>query len=217
MEIGPAKIILTRDAVIRHRELCVELFGGRAPAVRSGSAVAAGRVRGLEMSRKPRGLAMRGTSAVSTIVNVRDFAGGVEPCARFYHGAWGTGHDDDYPYFLDAFLHSSLTPTAIPRFYVLAIEDRIIGCYGIVTMDWVSRQDLHPWFAGLFVAERFRGHDYGRLLLTHAADEARRMGLPTLYLTTDHHGYYERCGWERIEDGYDMKGRPARIYRLAVA
>ena len=157
---------------------------------------------------------MRDTSAVPTILNVRDFPGGIEPCARFYHAVWGT--KENHPFFRDAFLHSSQAPTALPRFFVLALGEEIIGCYGIVTMDWVSRQDLHPWFAGLFVAEQFRGRDHGRLLLEHAAREARRMGIPRLYLTTDHEGYYERCGWQRIEDARDLKGRPARIYRLRV-
>ena len=42
--------------------------------------------------------------------------------------------------------------------------------------------------------------------------EAALAGFSTLYLTTDHDGYYEKYGWTRIEDGYDRDGEPCRIY-----
>ncbi|HAW70392.1 MAG TPA: GNAT family N-acetyltransferase, partial [Firmicutes bacterium] len=43
--------------------------------------------------------------------------------------------------------------------------------------------------------------------------EARNIGFSVIYLTTDHDGYYEKYGWQRIEDGVDLfSGQPSRIY-----
>lgn len=40
------------------------------------------------------------------------------------------------------------------------------------------------------------------------------MGYGALYLTTDHDGYYEKYGWSRMEDGYNLFGERSRIYWL---
>ena len=42
--------------------------------------------------------------------------------------------------------------------------------------------------------------------------KAKRMGHPRLYLATDHAGYYERYGWERMEDGNEISGKSTRRY-----
>ena len=61
------------------------------------------------------------------------------------------------------------------------------------------------------------GQALGGLLLEHGIKEAALAGFSTLYLTTDHDGYYEKYGWARIEDGYDRDGEPCRIYRIGTS
>jgi len=144
------------------------------------------------------------------IVNVRDYAGGLEAAARFFHEAWS---GITYRFFHDAMVHSSLEDRPLPRFYLLLGSGRIVGCYGLVTNDFISRHDLHPWFAALYVVEDRRGEALGGRLLDNAVGEAASAGFSSVYPTTDHEGYYEKYGWTRIEDGYERDGTPARIYR----
>ena len=144
------------------------------------------------------------------IINVRDYSGGLEAAARFFHAAWS---GIDYRFYRDAIEHSSLDGSSLPRFYLLLKDGSPIGCYGLAVNDFISRHDLYPWFVALFVDEAERGHALGAMLLDHALVEAGKAGFDTLYLTTDHDGYYEKYGWTRIEDGYERDGAPAKIYR----
>ena len=88
------------------------------------------------------------------------------------------------------------------------------GCCALLTNDLISRQDLWPWLACLYVEPDYRGRALGATLLEHGATEAKRMGYGTLYLTTDHDGYYEKYGWSRMEDGYNLFGERSHIYWL---
>ena len=101
----------------------------------------------------------------------------------------------------------------LPQFFLLLKNNEIIGCSALVTNDFISRHDLFPWMACLYVDEKERGNDYGNLLMEYAEQEAKKVGFSTIYLTTDHDGYYERYGWKRIEDGIDLFScKPSRIY-----
>lgn len=145
------------------------------------------------------------------IINALDYEGGIQQTIAFYHAAWG--NDSNFAFFEDAFLHSTKTGTGLPRFFVLLKKGKIIGCCGLITNDLNSRQDLFPWIAGVFVAEEERGNGFGNLMMEHAQAEARKIGYDRLYLTTDLDGYYERYGWQRMEDCYSFSGDAWKIYK----
>ena len=148
------------------------------------------------------------------IVNVNEFSGGVEVASKYVHGKWG--NQTNYLFYYDSILHSSIDSKALPRFFLLLKEKEIIGCYGLLTNDLVSRQDLLPWFACLFIEENERGQNFGKLLLEHAEQECSHIGISSFYLTTEHDGYYEKYGWQRIEDGYFSSGKKIRIYKKEI-
>ena len=144
------------------------------------------------------------------IVNVKEYSEGIEQAVKYIHGVWGKA--DNYMYYYDAIVHSSNSEKSIPRFYLLLRDGEIIGCYGLVTNDFISRHDLYPWFACLYIEEQERGNNLGELLMEHAEKEAKKSGFSAIYLTTDHDGYYEKFGWKRIEDGYELNDKKTRIY-----
>jgi GNAT superfamily N-acetyltransferase len=151
---------------------------------------------------------------MTQIINVRDYCG-LEKSIEYIHGIWGS--ERNYLYYYDAIINSSLPGKPLPRFFILLKSDRIIGCSALITNDFISRHDLYPWLACLFVDEKERGQSYGRLLIEYALSEAKSIGFSTVYLTTDHDGYYEKYGWQRIEDGYDLfTCKPSRIYTKTV-
>ena len=151
---------------------------------------------------------------MKNIINVTEYSGGIEAAVRYIHGVWGS--KENYDFYYDAIAHSSLSELALPRFYLLMDEERIIGCYALLTNDLVSRQDLLPWLGCLYVEPDFRGEKLGSMLLEHGVREASRLGYSKVYLNTDHDGYYEKYGWIRMEDGFSLFGERGRIYYYEV-
>ncbi|WP_261129876.1 GNAT family N-acetyltransferase [Bacillus sp. Marseille-Q3570] len=123
---------------------------------------------------------------------------------------WGT--QGNYKFYYESMIHSCDTESELPRFYIAVKNEKIIGFYALLRNDLVSRQDLTPWFACLFVAPESRGSGLGSRMLEHAAEEAREKGYTSLYLSTDLEGYYEKYGWELLTEGYSVTGEPTNIY-----
>jgi len=116
----------------------------------------------------------------------------------------------------DCISNSLTTESPLPRWYLMIKNEDIIGCYGLITNDFISRQDLWPWLCALYVEECQRGNQLGSLLLKHGIDEAEKLGFRKLYLSTDHVGYYEKYGWKYIGNGYSSGGEETRIYEAKV-
>jgi len=53
-------------------------------------------------------------------------------------------------------------------------------------------------------------------MMKHVESEARIAGFNHVYLTTELDGYYEKYGWTRIEDGYEITGEPTKIYKKQI-
>ena len=144
------------------------------------------------------------------IIAVQDYSKGIRKAAEYIHSKWGS--KSNYNYFLDAIRHVSPDGSGLPQFFLLMRGEAVIGCAGLIVNDFISRHDLYPWVSSLFVEEEERGHGYGNMLLEHALICAKKAGFEQAYLTTDHDGYYEKYGWKRMEDGYDLSDGMSRIY-----
>src|SRR5437016_13678318 len=62
--------------------------------------------------------------------------------------------------------------------------------------DLEGREDLSPWFGGVFVGSHFRRQGIGSALCATVEDGARSREIQTLYLfTLDKQAWYSRLGW----------------------
>jgi len=147
-------------------------------------------------------------------VNFLDYAGGWQVAVDYYYSKWGGAFDRKF--LEDAVEHSVTGGIGLPRFYLMLRGEKILGCGALVTNDLISRHDLWPWLAGLYVEEEERGQRLGAAMQDHLCGVARRMDYSKVYLTTDLDGYYEKNGWERMEDGYEFSGEATRIYFKAL-
>ncbi|MDD2210043.1 MAG: GNAT family N-acetyltransferase [Candidatus Cloacimonetes bacterium] len=148
------------------------------------------------------------------IVNVWDFSGGIECAIQYFHAKWGS--KVNYNFYYDAISHSCSSPIGLPRFYLLLDKDVIVGCYALLVNDLVSRQDLLPWIACLYVEPSYRGRALGSILLKDGIEKTANLGYSCVYLTTDHSEYYEKYGWERIQDAYNYYGEQGRVYQYCI-
>jgi hypothetical protein len=122
------------------------------------------------------------------------------------------GNETNFIFYEDCIIHALKPENSLPKFYVLLEENKIIGSYALLTNDIISRQDLMPWFACLFVNEDKRNIGLGELLLTHGPKEANLKGFSMLYLSTDLEGFYEKKGWILFGDGCGVSGGYNKIY-----
>ncbi|MBH1940286.1 GNAT family N-acetyltransferase [Mobilitalea sibirica] len=142
------------------------------------------------------------------IIAVREKPEYLEKAVDYFSTKWGI----ERIIYEDCISNSLKTESKLPRWYLMLKDNQIIGSYGLITNDFVSRQDLSPYLCALYIEESERGKELGSQLLHHARFEAKKLGFSKVYLCTDHIGYYERYGWTYIGAGYHPWGEISRIY-----
>lgn len=85
---------------------------------------------------------------------------------------------------------------AVPQWYVAIENNRIIGGVGVIENDFHDRKDLAPNICALYVEEDKRCNGIAGALLQYVCNDMKNKGIDTLYLITDHVGFYERYGWK---------------------
>ncbi|MFE5317806.1 GNAT family N-acetyltransferase [Paenibacillus sp. NPDC056579] len=110
-------------------------------------------------------------------------------------------------------IEESVTSAGVfPFTFLLLKNEKIIGFYQLIEQEFVTRKDISPWIAPLFIDENERGQALGAFLLAHARKIAGQLNYDKVYLATDHIRYYEKYGFREI--GLDMFewGRPTKLY-----
>ena len=128
--------------------------------------------------------------------------------AEWFHSSWGVP--------LEAYLESMeecITGKAYPQWYTAVEDGRIIGGLGVIENDFHDRKDLTPNVCAVYTEPDCRGRGIAGALLRHVCEDMHRRGIDTLYLLTDHTGFYERYGWQFLcmAQG-DGEEQPSRIY-----
>ena len=67
---------------------------------------------------------------------------------------------------------------------------------GVIENDFHDRKDLTPNVCAVYTESDFRRRGIAGALLQFVCRDMHEKGIDTLYLLTDHTGFYERCGWE---------------------
>jgi GNAT superfamily N-acetyltransferase len=148
------------------------------------------------------------------IISVREEIEYVEAAITYFQSKWASA--ESMMVYRDCISHCIDTDSPLPQWYLLKNEDEIIGCAGLITNDFISRMDLYPWLCALYIEEKHRGNAYGEVLLHKAMDDTKKGGFSTMYLCTDHIGYYEKYGFKYIGMGFHPWGDDSRIYKIEV-
>lgn len=115
--------------------------------------------------------------------------------------------------FFESIIKNSLVKNKLPLTFIALEDNELVGTVGLWRADLMSRQDLFPWLSALFVKESFRGKRIGQKLQSFLVEYCRKAGFTELFLYTDLCNYYEKTGWEYLEDGVEYSGDRIKIYR----
>ncbi|EPH3387704.1 GNAT family N-acetyltransferase [Klebsiella oxytoca] len=115
--------------------------------------------------------------------------------------------------FFASIVGHSQTPGALPMTFIAAEGETLLGTVGLWRCDLISRQDLYPWMAALYVAPEARGQGLAGKLQQHVIDYARKQGYGELFLYSACRDFYERFGWQYIDEGLDYPAAAVSLYR----
>ena len=139
---------------------------------------------------------------------VRDWPEAKEEVAAWFHERWHVP--------LEAYRESIRNclgrEGSVPQWYVVVRGDRIIGGCGVIENDFHERKDLTPNVCAVYVDEEYRKQGIAGFMLQYVCEDMARMGFPTLYLLTDHTGFYERYGWQYYGVVRGDDGESSRMY-----
>ena len=144
------------------------------------------------------------------IISLRKTPERLERFIRYFSSHW-----NNEAVYRDCMMACLKTASVLPQWYLLMAGEAVVGGCGLIVNDFNARQDLWPWLCALYIEEAYRGHAYGKILLEHVKREASTLGFRTLYLLTDHVGYYEKYDFEFMGMTSDPFGSMSRIYHSA--
>ncbi|GAA0076754.1 GNAT family N-acetyltransferase [Clostridium sp. CTA-5] len=122
------------------------------------------------------------------------------------------GNEDNYA-FWESIVKNSLRKNQLPLTFIALMDNKLVGTIGLWRGDLLSRQDLYPWLSALFVKDEYRSKNIGQELQRFLIDYCRKKGYEELFLYTDIHNYYEKTGWQYLEDGIEYSGGNIKIYK----
>lgn len=144
-----------------------------------------------------------------TIISIRENPDFKEKAIAYFQNSWRSVLPIIYE---DCIHHSIDARDNLPQWYLLELNNKIIGCAGLITNDFISRGDLYPWICALFIDKNYRGNAFASLLIEKAEKDSKSFGFEYVYLSTDHVGFYEKYGFKYIGQGYHPWGEESRIY-----
>lgn len=115
--------------------------------------------------------------------------------------------------FYASIVQSSLNGADFPVTFVAVENGCAVGTAGFWRCDLISRQDLYPWLAALYVDESARGQGVSQALQQHVIHYARQRGYNRLWLWSTFAGYYERFGWQFEGEALEYPAIPVRVYQ----
>lgn len=148
-----------------------------------------------------------------SIFNLSDKLEYTEAVIDVLYNEWGDKKKKNYDFWA-SWVKSSISRKKVPQTFIVISDDKFVGTYSLWRCDLQSRQDLFPWFGGLYILQEYRGKGIGEKMQEHAKRVLKDNGYDEAYLFTDIIGYYERNGWEYIGRGVDENCEEVRLYKI---
>jgi len=126
------------------------------------------------------------------IIKLTDCPAIKETAARWFHSKWNVPLDA----YLESMQDALESRNGVPNWYVAMDDGKTIAGLGVIENDFHNRKDLTPNVCAVYVEEAYRCRGIAGQMLSFVCDDMAEKGIDTLYLLTDHTGFYERYGWD---------------------
>lgn len=124
-------------------------------------------------------------------IKIREHPEMADRAAGWFHEKWGVPRKE----YADSIQECIEQRSAVPQWYLMLEEGQILGGLGVIENDFHNRKDLAPNVCAVYVEEAYRCRGIAGEMLKQVCEDMERQGIDTLYLITDHTGFYERYGW----------------------
>ncbi|MEL7697940.1 MULTISPECIES: GNAT family N-acetyltransferase [Pantoea] len=114
--------------------------------------------------------------------------------------------------FFASIVASSLSGADFPVTFVAVEAGKAIGTAGFWRCDLISRQDLFPWLAALYVDAPARGKGVSDALQQRVIAHAQDQGYSRLWLWSTFSGYYDRFGWQSQGEALEYPDKRVQLY-----
>lgn len=143
------------------------------------------------------------------IYNLKDKMEYLDEVANLEYEEWANNKEENKKERIKAKKEKILNSFNNKSFCKLILIDNnnLIGFISIFPKDCEEERELTPWYATMYVKERYRNNGYSRILNDAILKEARNRGFSTLYLKTDLKNYYEKFGAifiKKLKSGEDL-------------
>lgn len=125
------------------------------------------------------------------IINLRNDVKYLEEYVRLCSLEWGRPKSDEE---VKKKVLEVLESDKVISVLGLVDEKELIGFISLFKYDGDERRDLSPWYATMYVKDKYRGMGYSKILNNAIINEARNLGYSRIYLKTDLVNYYEKFG-----------------------
>jgi len=146
------------------------------------------------------------------IINICEKPELKEIAAAWFHSKWQIPIEE----YLTSITEALKQTTAVPAWYLCLDNDKIIAGLGVIENDFHKRKDLAPNICAVYTEEEYRSQGIAGQLLNFACKDMKSKNIDTLYLITEHIGFYERYSWEFFclveEDNEDANSNMLRMY-----
>lgn len=126
------------------------------------------------------------------IVKISEHPSYLNEAVDWFHEKWGIPRSA-YAESMEDSIHKR---SAVPEWYLIWNQDKIIAGLGVIENDFHDRKDLTPNVCAVYVEEEYRCQGIAGELLEFVCADMKERGIGTLYLVTDHTSFYERYGWK---------------------
>lgn len=96
--------------------------------------------------------------------------------------------------------------------FVLMDEEDIWGFCTLMKTDYYPEKRYSPWISTVFVDEQKRGERLSGMLVEAAAAYAKEIGFETAYIPSDMLGFYEKYGFEKMDELKNYGGDVDHIF-----
>lgn len=122
---------------------------------------------------------------------------------------WGETFSSSKEDKLNKLKSAILNDEELPQVYILSHNDKTIGSFTFLEHE-LKDSDLSPWLSCVVIDKQYRGKGYGKILLDYI-NKTIEENFSTIYLTTEHIGFYEKAGF-KLMNIINNNGKNNRLY-----